>query len=174
MEALNITSASIASIELAKSTSPFAARWNTGEYSGGLPNGAAGIPNGLYTIGASASVPLAGGIRVGFGVSKQDSVLDVGVIIDTPVLGIGFNHLYLNKWGIDGAYQKGDFLSNNGALNQSYKFGWGRFGGIVTRDQAGFSGASIGFGPQYGAEVGGQQSRTASIRYPNPLSNASK
>ncbi|MBS0344061.1 MAG: DUF637 domain-containing protein, partial [Proteobacteria bacterium] len=129
----------------------------------GIPHGANGIPDGTYTFGLSGAAPLLGTVRWAVGVSNERGILDFGTMISTPILGVGVSNLYLNKWGVDMSYQSGTFASNNGSISESFRGGWGILGAGLDRDETGLSGFSINFGPQYGFEIGPQETRTWSI-----------
>jgi len=96
----------------------------------GVPKGINGIPDGMYTVGISGAAPFLGSIRVGAGVSFSNGQRQYGVAIDNPILGIGIDKLFLNKWGVDFAYQTGTFESNNGSIDQAYRGGWGLWGRV--------------------------------------------
>lgn len=137
-----------------------------GKFSNGATTAAYGyLFNHMLHIGGSARVPILGGGSASVGVSYNNSEWDLGIIIENDVPGIGVNKM-LTKGTLDVGYQTGDFKTNAGESSVNYQAGAGGYGlNLQTNGgQGGFGGAALSVGPQVGVSVGGQVTRTISVR----------
>lgn len=95
--------------------------------------------------------------------SYENGEWDAGLIIDSDIPAIHMGKM-IGKATLDMSYQTGDFKSNAGEQSMNFEAGAYGVGANIQRGPNGVSGGSVSFGPQLGASVGGQQTRTMSYR----------
>lgn len=136
-----------------------------GKFEEGAAIAAAGyLFNWLAHVGVKVKVPLIGGASFGLGVSNTNGSWDAGVIIDSDIPVVAAGKL-LGKTAVEVGLQDGDFVSNKGDQSLSIEAGYKAAGVSVQKSSDGrITGGAISIGPQLGVAVGGQQTRTVSIR----------
>ncbi|OWQ84164.1 hypothetical protein CDN99_24585, partial [Roseateles aquatilis] len=136
-----------------------------GKFSNGAQTAAFGyLFNWLAHIGVKLKVPFVGGASFGIGVSKTNGSWDAGIIIDSDIPVVSAGKL-LGKTAVEVGLQEGDFMSNKAEQSLSIEAGYKAVGvGIQKSADGRVTGGTISFGPQLGVAVGGQQTRTLSIR----------
>ena len=137
-----------------------------GKFANGATTAAFGYAlNHLLTIGGRVRIPLLWGGKAAIGVSYESGRWDFGVVFEGDIPPTSVGGLML-RGGFDVGYQPGDFDSARGTQSVSVEAHWKAIGGSYSVDATTkeFSGASITFGPGYGASVVGTATNTISIR----------